>query len=50
VISFAIIDDHVYDAKERRKVLENLRGKAKRIFGDKGYDSKAYTTHLVKIQ
>jgi transposase len=41
VLSFTITDEHVHDAKEGRKILENLRGKVKRIFGDKGYDSKS---------
>ena len=41
VISFAITDDHVHNAREERKILKNLRGKVKRIFGDKSYDSKS---------
>ena len=40
-LSFAITDEHVHDAREGRKILENIRGKIKRIFGDKGYDPKA---------
>ena len=40
-MSFAITGDHVHDAREGRKILENLRGKVNRIFGDKGYDSKS---------
>ena len=41
VLSFAITDEHVHDAREGRNILENLMGKIKRIFGDKGYDSKS---------
>ena len=40
VLSFAITDDHVHDARMGRKILENIRDRIKRIFGDKGYDSK----------
>jgi hypothetical protein len=40
VLSFAITDDHVHDARMGRKILENIRGRIKRVFGDKGYDSK----------
>ena len=41
MLSFAITDEHVHDAKEGRKILENIRDRIRRIFGDKGYDSKA---------
>ena len=34
MISFTITGDHVHDAKEWRKILEDLRGKVKRIFGE----------------
>ncbi len=40
VVSFAITDEHVHDARMGRKILENINGRIKRIFGDKGYDSK----------
>ena len=41
VLSFSITDDHVHDAKEGRKLLKSIGDRIKRIFGDKGYDSKA---------
>ena len=40
-MSFAITDEHVHDARMGRKILENIKGRIKRIFGDKGYDSKS---------
>lgn len=41
VLSFSITDEHVHDAKEGRKILESVKSRILRIFGDKGYDSKA---------
>ncbi len=41
MLSFAITDEHVHDARMGRKILENIKGRIKRIFGDKGYDSKS---------
>jgi hypothetical protein len=41
VLSFSITDEHVHDAKAGRKMLESIREKILRIFGDKGYDSKS---------
>ena len=41
LMSFAIIDDNMHDAREGRKILENLRGRIERIFSDKGYNSKS---------
>ena len=29
VLSFAITDEHVHDAREGRKILENIRGKVR---------------------
>ncbi|AKA48367.1 transposase [uncultured archaeon] len=40
VLSFSITDEHVHDAKEGRKILESVRDRILRIYGDKGYDSK----------
>lgn len=40
MISFAITDEHVHDAKAGRKILESVKNRIMRIFGDKGYDSK----------
>jgi len=41
VLSFTITDDHVHDAKAGRKILKSIRDRIAKIFGDKGYDSKA---------
>ena len=39
VLSLSITDEHVHDAKEGRKMLESVKDRILRIFGDKGYDS-----------
>ena len=41
VFSFATTDEHVNDTREERKILKNLLSRVKRIFSDKGYDSKS---------
>ncbi len=41
VISFAITDEHVHDAKAGKELLTSVKDRIKRIFGDKGYDSKS---------
>ena len=40
VISFAITDEHVHDAKAGKEMLKSVKERIKRIFADKGYDSK----------
>ena len=40
-MSFLITDDHVHDAKVGKELLKSVKERIKRIFGDKGYDSKA---------
>ena len=40
-MSFLITDDHVHDAKAGKELLKSVKERIKRIFGDKGYDSKA---------
>ena len=40
-IAFAITDDHVDESREGRKIPQNIMGRVKRIFGYKGYGSKA---------
>jgi hypothetical protein len=40
VLSFSITDKHPHDARIGRTILENIRDRIKRIFCDKGYDSK----------
>lgn len=39
VISFGITDEHVHEEKAGRKILESLRDRMAKIFGDKGYGS-----------
>ena len=41
VLSFAITEDHVHDAKAGNELLKSVKERIKRIFADKGYDSKA---------
>ncbi len=41
VMSFAITDEHVHDAKAGKDLLTSVKDIIKRIFGDKGYDSKS---------
>ena len=41
VLSFAITDEHVHDAKARKELLKFLKERIKGIFADKGYVSKA---------
>jgi hypothetical protein len=41
VKSFAITDEHVLDAKAGKELLKSVKDRIRRIFGDKGYDSKA---------
>ena len=38
VLSFAITDDHVHDAKIGKELLKSVRERIKRIFADKCYD------------
>ena len=40
-MSFAITDDHVHDAKAGKELLKSVKDRIKRIFADRGYDSKA---------
>ena len=39
-MSFAITDEHVHDAKAGKELLKSMKDRIRRIFGDKGYDSK----------
>ena len=41
VISFAITDEHVHDAKAGKELLTSVKDRIRKIFGDKGYDSKS---------
>jgi hypothetical protein len=41
VLSFAITDEHMHDAKAGKELLKSVKERIKRIFADKGYDSKA---------
>ena len=40
-MSFSITDEHVHDAKVGKEILKSVKERIKRIFADKGYDSKA---------
>ena len=40
-MSFSITDDHVHDAKAGKELLRSVRDRIRRIFADKGYDSKS---------
>ena len=40
-MSFSITDEHVHDAKAGKEMLKSVKERIKRIFADKGYDSKA---------
>ena len=40
MLSFAITDEHVHDARMGRKILESVKNRILRIFGYKVYDSK----------
>ena len=40
-MSFSITDEHVHDAKAGKELLKSVRDRIRRIFADKGYDSKA---------
>ena len=41
MISFAITDDHVHDAKAGKELLKSVKDRIRKIFADRGYDSKA---------
>lgn len=41
MISFAITDEHVRDAKAGRELLTSVKCRINRLFGDKGYHSKS---------
>jgi transposase, IS4 family len=41
VMSFAITDEHVHDAKAGKELLRSVNDRIRRIFADKGYDSKS---------
>ena len=40
-MSFSITDEHVHDAKVEKEMLKSVKDRIKRIFADKGYDSKS---------
>ncbi len=40
VISFAVTDEHVHDAKAGKMTLESIKSGILRIYGDDGYDSR----------
>jgi transposase len=40
VLSFEITDEHVHDAKIGKELLKSVRERIKRIYAERGYDSK----------
>ena len=40
-MSFSITDEHVHDAKAGKELLKSVKDRIRRIFADRGYDSKA---------
>ena len=48
VLSFAITDEHVHDAKAGKELLKSVKGRIKRKFADKGYDSKAIYNSFIE--
>ena len=46
IIDYSITDDHVNDAKEGVNLIKRVRNRVSRLFGDKGYDSKAIYNEL----
>jgi hypothetical protein len=46
VLSFAITNDHITEAKIVKKLLESLNRRIKKIFGEMGYDSRELFNQL----
>lgn len=46
VLPFSITDDYIHDAKEGKKIMESVKDRPLRIFGDGGNDSKGHIQHI----
>lgn len=49
VISFAITDEHVHDAKAGKELLTSVKERIRKIFGYKDYDSRTIYNTFGKI-
>ena len=45
-MDYSITDDHVNDAKEGIRIVRRIKNKIRKLYGDKGYDSKAIYNEL----
>jgi hypothetical protein len=50
VISFAVTDEHIHDAKAGKGLLNSVKERIRRIFGDKGYDSNSIYNAFGRMQ
>jgi transposase len=46
IIDYSITDDHVNDAKEGISLIRRIKNKIRKLYGDKGYDSKLIYNEL----
>ena len=46
IIDYSITNEHNNDAKEGIKIIKRIKNKIKKLYGDKGYDSKAIYNEL----
>ena len=46
IIDYSITDEHTNDAKEGINIIKNIKNKIRRLYGDKGYDSKIIYNEL----
>jgi len=46
IMNYSITDEHVNDAREGINIIKNIKNKIRRLYGDKGYDSKAIYNEL----
>ena len=40
IIDYSITDDHANDAMEGIRIVRRIKNKIRKLYGDKGYDSK----------
>ena len=46
IIDYSITDEHANDAKEGIKIVRRIKNKIRKLYGDKGYDSKLIYNEL----